>query len=414
MEPKEPADALFGAASFDAAHFGGGLDADLGAEQLTTHALSLEEDDDGIERTAASARSLPVRPRAPERHWPTGTSPDSASIELDAAELAMTSDYGLAPTSYVGALSYAFRVLKRKRVLRARINALDESLLSAERERDDLLIAMVEAQRLELQHSPEGRRVLESLGRIEALANEKRTQLTGVNTEFQKHATGLDEETAALAEEHARNLRDVELARSVLAERQHAFDRVEARKKRLYIEVRGVLDAVEKGGGAPTPPQAAQIAAREAEIAAQKPELSQAENELELAKASVASAEAVGKELQRRGRDVERRRAALAAEARKQIGAHSRGVNEAEAHRSEAVTDAARAVLAARGRVVDVPAATLDGIERADATVAARARELERHVRALDAHDVDAMKKGLVAASAIVFAAILLLGFLAR
>ena len=409
-------DALFGSGTFDAEHFGGESlslsladDAELDDGHRTTHSISLEDGEDVLEQTATSARSLPARPLESARHWPSGLSPDSASIELDTAEVAMTAEYGAAPAGYLEALGYAARVFNRKRALRARVKELNDRFLSAERDRDALLAGMIDALRPALERSPDGRKVLESLGRIEALADEKRSALTGLNAGFTRLGAELTVEATGLANERAANERDQELARAVLAERLHAHDRVEARRKRLYIEVRAVLDVVEKAGGQPSPAQAAQLAAREAEIAAQKPELEHTEREVTESEAVVAAAEVVGKDIARRARDVERRRAVLATEAQKQLGAHSQGVNEAEAHRSEAVVEAARSVLAARGRVADVPGSTLDAIARADEAVAGRARDLERHVRALDAYDRDGMKKGVTAALAILAAVMIVL-----
>jgi len=109
----------------------------------------------------------------------------------------------------------------------------------------------------------------------------------------------------------------------------------------------------------------------------------------------------------RRARDVERRRAALAADSRKQLGAHSQGVEEARTHLLRAAAEAARGVLAARGRLLDVPGAMLEAIQAADKAVAGAARELERHVLRRDAYDHDGLKTGVVTALGILLAVVL-------
>ena len=61
------------------------------------------------------------------------------------------------------------------------------------------------------------------------------------------------------------------------------------------------------------------------------------------------------------------------------------GVTEAEQQQLDALTKVGRALLAARGKIVDVASDVLDAISRADGVVLERATELEKHVRALDA-----------------------------
>ncbi len=377
----------------------------------TTLALTL--DDDVIESTAASARSLPARSLQPDRAWPTGVSPDSAHIDLDPSEVALTAEYPPPPATYFTAFPYAVGVLLRKKALNVKVRELNERLLDAERRRDALLVALVDARRSELERAPDGRKLLEFVTRIETLAREKRTALTGLGDELGRRSADLEGEAGSIAGERAASAREIEIARAVLAEREEAHDRAEARKKRLYIEIRAILDAVEKAAGKASPAQNAELAAREADVAAHRPELERTVRELAEARAVLESREATGQEIARRAREVDRRRAAFASEAQDRWGAQNQGVVEAEAHRTEALVEAARGILAARGRLVDVPIATLDAIAAADAEVAACARELERHVRAIDAYDRDGMKKGVIAVATtlavVVFAIVWLL-----
>jgi hypothetical protein len=381
------------------------VDASFGPGFGAPHAIAL--DDDVIERTAASARSLPARAIEPARTWPTGVSPDSASIDLDPSEVALTAEYPPPPASSVGALPYAVGVLLRKKALGAMVQERNQRLLDAERRRDALLVALLEERRPELERAGDGRKLLEFVARIEALAQEKRAALTGLSDAIGRRSADLDQEAASVAKQRTASAREVEIAKAVLAERANAHDRAEARKKRLYIEIRAILDTVEKAGGRASPAQSAQLAAREAEVAAHRPELERTLRELTEARAVLDSREAADQELARQARNVDRHRSALASEAQDRMGAQSQTVVEAEAHRTEALVEAARGVLAAKGRLVDVPAATLDAVAAADTDVAAAARDLERHVRAIDAYDREAVKKGIIAA----IAALILLVF---
>jgi hypothetical protein len=374
------------------------VDASFGASFDTAHELAL--DDDAIESTAASARSLPARSLEPERAWPTGVSPDSAHLDLDPSEVALAAEYPPPPATYFTSFPYAVAVLLRKKALGAKVRELNEQLLDAERRRDGLLVAMVNERRSELERAPDGRKLLEFVNRIEALAREKRTALTGLSDELGRRSADLEGEAGTVARERTASARELEIARAVLAEREQAHDRAEARKKRLYIEIRAILDAVEKAGGKATSAQTAELAAREAEVAAHRPELERTLGELAEARAVLQSREATDEDNARRAREVDRRRAAFASEAQDRWGAQNQGVVEAEAHRTEALVEAARGILAAKGRILDVSGATLDAIAAADADVAACARELERHVRAIDAYDREGVKNGIISVAA--------------
>jgi hypothetical protein len=403
-------DGFFGSGTFDTDDLGDSLDLalDEGGDGAT-RASGGASGDDEIERTAEGARSLPARPVVDDGHWPTGLSPSSVSIEIDPAELALTAEYGPAPESAFATPLYAVRTLLRQRALAARVRELGAALATAESARDGLLVALVEMLDPVLRASTDGRRLLDPVIRIEALADERRAALIGVNAEYETKLAGLDAEQAALDADGAAAAKAVEQAAAVLEERRLARDRLEARKKRLYIEVRGVLDAVEKAGGHPTPEQAAIIEAREADVAAQKPELERATQAFEGAAAGRAAAEAASREIARRRTDLARRQASLDAEFQKRSGAHVHGVDEAESHRTQAAVDAARAVLAARGRVVDVPRAQREELSQADDRVAAAARELERHVRAVDSYDRSALTTGLAIVAGAVASVLLIL-----
>jgi hypothetical protein len=405
-------DSLFGSGTFDAGDFEG-ASLDLALDDVPDPRTSLrspssgDRTGDAIERTAQAARSLPPRPAKDDRQWPTGTSPDSASLGIEPAEVTLTAEYGAPPANPFAAVVYATRVLVRKRALRARVRELDARLTAAERERDKLLSTMLAGVRGVLTGTADGQRLLEPVARIEAMAVERLTALSGASADYERRSAELGREEASLAQERNACAAAVERAAAELAERKHAHQREEAKKKRLYIEVTAILDAVEKAGGVPTAEQAARLAAREADIATHKPDLDRTADAAAAASAAVAAAEATGREVARRARDVERRRTALAADSRKQLGAHSQGVEEAETHLLVATAEAARGVLAARGRLVDVPGGMLEAIQAADKAVAGAARELTRHVLALDAHDHDGLKTGLMTAFGVLAAVLL-------
>jgi len=127
------------------------------------------------------------------------------------------------------------------------------------------------------------------------------------------------------------------------------------------------------------------------------------------ATATHEAALAAARDVARRRADLARRKAGLGTEFQKRAGAHTQGVDEAETHRMQAVVDAARAVLAARGRIVDVPRSARDEILRADDRVAAAVRDLERQVRAVDSYDRSAVTTGLAIGAGAIAAVLLFL-----
>jgi hypothetical protein len=148
----------------------------------------------------------------------------------------------------------------------------------------------------------------------------------------------------------------------------------------------------------------------EAEILAQKPEVDATTRGVEASRAVLAAAEADLRKITLGGRELDRLRKAVDAELQKQIGARSQGVTEAEQQRLDAFAELGRKVLAEKGRLVDVRPDVLDAIARADQAVVDRAQELERHVRAREVFDSDALKKGIgiLAGAAVALLAIVL------
>jgi len=116
-------------------------------------------------------------------------------------------------------------------------------------------------------------RLLEPVARIEAIGSGPPHGAERRERRLRTARRRARSRRASLAEERNTSATAVERAAAELAERKHAHQREEAKKKRLYIEVTAILDAVEKAGGVPTADQAARLAAREADIAAHKPDL---------------------------------------------------------------------------------------------------------------------------------------------
>ena len=398
-------------ASDTSSYFGGG------SPPSGSRGASDDGDLDLYEGSSANALAVQSAPStaSSRRKWPTGKSPDPMSFRIDSVDVTLAADYGDAPQSALAAPAYAVRVLRRKRALDVIVKELFAAVLDAEKKRDELLVTMVQDLRGKILMVEEGATLFEPIVAIEGVALERRSALAGTSAEY-------DARVADLAGRGRTNEREADEQRTIieqrtaaLAELVRSFERADAKKKRLYIELGGLVSISEKTGGKLTSEQSASVARLEAEILAQKPELDAATRAVEASKAALAAAEAELRKIALGGREIDRLRRAVDDESQKQIGARSQGVIEADQQRLDAFAELGRKVLAERGRLVDVRAEALDAIGRADQVVESRAAELEKHVRARDAYDSDAVKKGVgILAFAVVVVVLTLIVLLTR
>ncbi|HEX7671060.1 MAG TPA: hypothetical protein VF395_15805 [Polyangiaceae bacterium] len=349
---------------------------------------------EGSLANAQAAQSAPSTPSS-KKKWPTGKSPDPAQFRIDAVDVRVTADYGDPPESALAAPAYAIRVIRRKRALDGILKERSLSLADAEKQRDELLVRMVQDLRGKILMVDEGATLFEPIVAIERVALERRSALAGTSAEYDARVADLGERRKANDREMEDQRAVIEQRTASLAEMVRAFERADAKKKRLYIELGGLVSLSEKSGGKLTPQQSASVARLEAEILAQKPEVDATTRGVEASRSVLAAAEADLRKLTLAARELDRLRKAVDAELQKQIGARSQGVTEAEQQGLDAFAELGRKVLAEKGRLVDVRPEVLDAIARADQAVVDRAVELEKHVLARETFDSDALKKGI-------------------
>lgn len=371
--------------------------ASSGALRAPPAGASHDDDLDLYEGSLANAQAVQSAPSKPgsKKKWPAGKSPDAAEFRIDAVEVKVAADYGDAPPSALATPAYAIRVLRRKRALGGILKDLAAALVDAERQRDELLVRMVQDLRGKILMVEEGATLFEPIVAIERVALERRSALAGTSAEYDARVADLFDRRQANDREMEQQRAVIEQRTASLAEMVRAFERADAKKKRLYIELGGLVSLSEKSGGKLTPEQSASVARLEAEILAQKPEVDGTTRALEASKAVLAAAEADLRKIALAGRELDRLRKAVDTELQKQIGTRSQGVTEAEQQRLDAFAELGRKVLTEKGRLVDVRPEVLDAIARGDQTVLDRALALEKHVRARDAYDSDALKKGI-------------------
>lgn len=391
----------FGSGTFDADHFEGSsvtIALDTGESPVIPVAKKAEDGNfDASGRSPAPARAVDRAPGSSSaRHgWPTGTSPDPLSLRIDSVDLALAADYGAVPENVLGAPAYAARVLARRRALREKVKGLSADFEQASRNRDELLTTMVQDLRGKILMAEQGQTLFEPIVAVERVALERRSALTGTSADYDARAADLADRGRVIDQETADQRAVIEQRAATLAELVRSFERADAKKKRLYIELGGLVRISEKTGGKLTSDQAASVERLEAEIAAQKPELEAATRAVDASQASLVLAQNDERAIAAKARDLDRLRRALDGEFQKEIGARNEGVTKAEQQRFLAFAELGRKVLAERGRLVDVPPEALDVIARADQAVLDRALELEKYVRAVDTYDAEAMKKGI-------------------
>ena len=168
----------------------------------------------------------------------------TADIASDAALLA---DYGPPPRSWVFAPLYAYRVLKRRRELKAALAGRREEATRAAEEAENALAALVERVRGAASTLPAYAAALDELGRAEETM---RSRDHAFSTEKDAHGARLaqiDARLSALEAELSQTQREERSAAQRLADAQDGLSREEAKLKRAEIELRAVQ---QRGGDA--------------------------------------------------------------------------------------------------------------------------------------------------------------------
>jgi uncharacterized coiled-coil protein SlyX len=425
-------DDYFGTGNFDENHFGSEVDflnietsepisqlrgfpsfpplGDIATADAGAGFTRSDEPPTSIPRPKAS----PAARTAERRVWPTGTTPSSSSIQLDRAAVHLLADYGVAPAGSLLAPRYFLRVWRRRRRLQADVRALALRFGESELARDELLANLAEALRGMMPPDGAGSTLYGVVSEKDRRSREEQDALAGTNAEYGKRLRDLDDADAEVRRELSEARGRVVDRMGALGEAERNRDRADAKKKRHFIELTAIVERAAESGTAIPPDQAVTVSRLEAEIAAQKPELERLESVVASRQNEVATMRDAERRLQARAGEGTKKRRALDTDFQKQIGVQNQGAVVAARERTAALADVGRAILAARGRIVDVESDVLASVEKADLAVSDAATNIERHVRALDAHDRDAYRRGIVVLVVAIGAVAVLLLILTR
>jgi hypothetical protein len=379
---------------FDASHFGpgaGGAYAGGGLDDL----------DDDLHVVGPNLNLASYRPPAPSGGAMVppppggpGTTPDRGLLEMDAAELAKIAGYGPAPSAIYLTPMYAWRVFSRQRELRVDIARLASELSNTEAARDQALANVVEALRPQLEADERFAQLMAPVKELDNVMRERSSALQSTNAEYRNAMARFEQEMTALDNQLEVKQKAVDAAQANHDARAQELARVEARHKRIQIEIRNFKQMATGGqSNAPLAPEhAAQIAPLEAQAAGLEPELAQRRAAVAQTRAVLDAAQREAQTIQQGKARVDGQRRQLDAQYRQQLDAAAAGVHDTEVQRRTLLADAARQVLHSGAFSIDDVAKS--AIRQADAAVLRATTEHEKHLRALDTFDAEVATKG--------------------
>jgi hypothetical protein len=175
----------------------------------------------------------------------SGRSPRAAAdVELDARILA---DYGDPPRSWLQAPMYAWRILRRRRELRAALVGRRAEAERASVELHDALVAFAERARPAAEKHSSYAAVLEDLSRAEGVLRSRDQVLAAEHDAHAARLSQVDARLAKLESELAQTEAEERVAVAELTAAQGALAREEAKLKRAEVELRAALQR-ETGG----------------------------------------------------------------------------------------------------------------------------------------------------------------------
>lgn len=314
--------------------------------------------------------------------------------------IAALAGYGPTPDAVWETPLYAYRVLLRKRALRAILADLTQKTQAAEHGRDERLADIARVLRPTLEADQRFATSFAGVRQLESLAGNRGAELSNANTAFKQQANKLIADLGEVdrqLEERRASLKAIE---SSVALANDAFARVDARQKRAQIELRAAIQVSGAQPNTPIPAEHAQkIEGIQQQIAAVQPELDEKQRALAAAKEAFASAEREIQTLEREHRQIQDRRRTLHAHFEKQIDAHSKQLTSAEKDLARALAEVARAALDAG---VEVEPNSLAVVKAAQEELDRLAESQDLHVAALDAYDATAVKRGFTIVAALV------------
>lgn len=323
---------------------------------------------------------------------------EEAPIELDPFEVLAFADYGPIPTKIWESPAYAVRVVLRRQQLKGETEDVRAEHGQLEKAWFDSLVALVEKTRPALEAHPDGGRWLSPIVEIEDRARARGDALESTSSEFSAKVAEIDREIAVAEEACAVEATKLEPLAEELERRQSELSRAEAMLKRIDIEIRAAKQAARAAAGPDAtvaPPEHAQkLGALAAERDARNEDAVRAKGDFEEVRRPYSAQERAIAERRRHIDELRKRRRSLEETYGRQLSIRSEGVAEAEREKSQVSVDIGKRLLSEAP--VPVEASARAAAEAAHRALVASRKELEKHVRAMDAFERDHLKRGLV------------------
>jgi chromosome segregation ATPase len=324
------------------------------------------------------------------RDYPTGRTPGLGELRIDPVEVAITADFGPAPSAWYMSPAYAVRVHVRRRALGAAVPGLERALARAEQQRDELLRDTLRAMRPRLEAEDRYRRLLDRAREAEALASSRGQEMRRASAEYGARSDDLGRQRQELGTKLGERQRVRQERAGVLSQREQDYGRAEARLKRIEIEIRNARAAIGQAGSAELGARLESLEqAREQTV----PEVETRRGEMQAQAREVAEMDGQIGQLERELRRLEAEQRALDQKTGKELGTRSAAVSDAEAEERGAWADAARAMLA-QGEPGWLDEAAISAVRMQDQAVERAATELAKHLQAVDAFDRTVLARG--------------------
>ncbi len=345
---------------------------------------------------ARQARTAPVRNPGSGSPAVGSAGPRDAAAIIDPYEVAVLADYGSPPDSALLSPGYAVRVMMRRRDLRRQLAAARRAAADASQNLDNLLVAIAERVRPQLDGIAEFAPLLEPLLGAEQTSHGRSSALQERSAEFDKTVAGVDAKFAELQGKIRAAQQVVDAAQTKLRAREEVLKRAVALCKRIEIELRN-LQSVAKAapGGAPATASeefSARIRTLQQDLDAKRRDTEAPQAEVNGAKAELSEAERALSAVDRQARTLRSERDKLEQAFQREAGVRTAGVQQAETERRTALVAIAQRLVVAPGIYLEPSEG--EAFDRAKTLVDKRTLEAVKLAQALGAADPKALRQG--------------------
>ena len=354
---------------------------------------------------------MPAAPRPPSAAAAPHHAPVHGQAEL--AQAREHAGYGPVPGAIYLLPLYSWKVFKRRRELRVALAELNLEVDRAELRRDEAFANVTNAARAEYEGDSRFESGFATVRLLEEQAGARGDALSQLSAQAQATTSQLAAQITALQAQLEQHRGQAQTAAQEVARRQDALGRVVARQKRFLIEARSAQQVAQQaaGGqpGAPIAPEHAQkIEELQAQAAALQPEANGLQQELATAEQALAGIKSQIAGASQQIRALEQQQQGVERQFQGQISAQQADFSSVQRELTRALADVGRLFLMEK-ETVRVEPPLRQAVAHAHAELQRITTQRDLALTALDAHDPEAFKKGILVAAGAVGGMILLL-----